>query len=178
MDIHFEQEHEALKKIANKRTLWIGLGFDFAIIITELFIFFTKSHNNTTILAIPIFLFIAGVITSTFLYRSTLKGIAFFGEIFSNGFKTIALMVIILVAWIFLSIQIFPEIKEIDIELARKSMLSSNYDEQQLNESLEMYKDNKIYYLGKVFNLLRINFLLGIIITVVLGMFLRAKSND
>lgn len=174
----FETEHELLKVKAGKKTLYIGIITAFLVILTELIIFFTKSHDDTLLLSIPIFLFLAGVVVSTFVYRSTLKGIAFFGEIFSNGFKTIALMVIIIVLWIFLSIQIFPEIKEIDVELARKSMLQQNYNEEQLNESLKMYESNRIYYLGKIFNLLRINFLLGIIVTVIIGMFLRARTND
>ncbi len=174
----FETEHELLKVKAGKKTLYIGIITAFLVILTELIIFFTKSHDDTLLLSIPIFLFLAGVVVSTFVYRSTLKGVAFFGEIFSNGFKTIALMVIIIVLWIFLSIQIFPEIKEIDVELARKSMLQQNYNEEQLNESLKMYESNRIYYLGKIFNLLRINFLLGIIVTVIIGMFLRARTND
>ncbi|OJU74455.1 MAG: hypothetical protein BGO09_09425 [Bacteroidetes bacterium 47-18] len=175
--MHTEAEHELLKEQAGKKTLKIGLVFAGLILLAHVLIHVTNSHSNYQVLVIPELLLITAVIISTIVYRRSLRGYAAFGELFSNGFKTTALLTIFLVLWILLSLQIFPEIKEIDIRLAKESMTAAGYNEEQLNESLASYQDNKIYYLGKIFNMLRLDFLLGILTTVILAMFLRSRNS-
>lgn len=175
--MHTEAEHELLKEQAGKKTLKIGLVFAGLILLTHIIIHLTGNHDNYQILVIPELLLITAVIVSTIVYRRTLRGYAVFGELFSNGFKTTALLTIFLVLWIFVSLQIFPEIKTIDIELARKSLIAAGYDGEQLNNSLASYENNKVYYLGKIYNMLRLDFLLGILTTVILAMFLRSRNS-
>lgn len=172
-----EAEHELLKEQGSKKTLKIGLLFGFLMIAAHIIIHLTKSYETYEILVIPEVLLILAIVVVSVIYRKALKGNAAFGELFSNGFKTTALLTIFMVVWIFLSVQIFPDIKTIDIALAKKSMMAAGYDQQQLDESLASYNDSKIYYLGKIFNMLRLDFVLGILTTVITAMFLRVRNN-
>lgn len=176
MNTQFEQEHEALKEGANKKILKLGLIIGCIMILIQMIIIATKNTDKYLLMAVPEFVLIAGIVVVLLVYRKALKGVAFFGELFSAGFKTTALITLMMVAWVFVSSFIFPDLKELDIANAKFSMEVQKIPSDQIAENIALYNDNKIYYLGKVFNVIRLDFLLGIFITVIFSMFVRAKS--
>lgn len=176
MNSQFEQEHEALKVGANKKILKVGLAFGGAMLLTHILVILTNSTSNFLVMSIPEFILIAAIITVLIVYKQALKGTAFFGELFSAGFKTTALLTLMMVAWVFISYYLFPDLKAIDVANAKLSMEVQKMPAEEIQKNIELYNDNKVYFLGKVFNVIRLDFILGILITVILGMFMRNKS--
>lgn len=178
MNSAFEKEHDALKEVASKKILKLGLGFAGLMLLVQIIIVLTNNTSNFMVMAIPEFILIAAIITILIVYRQTLKGVAFFGELFSAGFKTTALITLIMVAWIFISYLLFPDLKSIDVANAKLSMEAQKIPAEEIQKNLALYDDNKVYFLGKVFNVIRLDFILGILITVIIAMFMRTKSQD
>jgi hypothetical protein len=85
-------------------------------------------------------LIIAAIVWACYSYSKDMNGNVTFGNVFAHGFKTTAVLTIIMVAFTVLSLTIlFPEMKEKAIELARTQMeAKGELSESQIDQAVSM----------------------------------------
>jgi len=171
-----EDIHEELKDVAKSKSTKFGLMIAGAVVFTHIMVFISGEYRNTSALLIPEILLVLGVFVSNILFRKNMKNVTFFAELFGNGFKTTCLICIFIILWTFASIHVFPEIKVIDVEVAKGLMIKEGYTPEELQEALNLYADNKIYYLGKIMNIFKLDFMLGILTALFSAMLFRSRS--
>ena len=84
--------------------------------------------------------FLVGMILNAQAYSKANEGFVSFGEVFSSCFKGTAVVTLIVLAWSFIMIYIFPELKEKGMEIARQKMEENNMSEEQIDQAIEMTK--------------------------------------
>ncbi len=81
-------------------------------------------------------LFIA-IIIACVHYANQKEGLVTFGNVFSHGFKTSAIIALIMVVYTLLSMTVlFPDIKEKVMEMTQKSMEEKNQSDDQIETAL------------------------------------------
>ncbi len=86
-------------------------------------------------------IFLIGVLINAFAFSKANDGFVTFGNVFSSGFKSSAIITLITIAWVLLSMVIFPEMKEKGLEMARQSMEErGGMTEEQIEQGIEMTK--------------------------------------
>jgi hypothetical protein len=113
-----------------------GLAIGLVLVIISLGIYLLNIDINSPVKWFPLLLFIAGILWSINLYGKQIKHNSGFGNYFSHGFKTSAIVTLIMIAFVIISLFIFPEIKERGIEESRKAMVAQN---KLTNEQIESY---------------------------------------
>ncbi len=88
-----------------------------------------------------------------------------FGNVFSSGFKLASITTIIMVIWVAISLQIFPEIRERGTEMAIKSMEEKGLSEEQIEQGLEMTK--KFFMVFAIGGMLFMTLLYGAIFSLI-----------
>jgi hypothetical protein len=85
-------------------------------------------------------LILAGIVWACFGYAKEMNGNVTFGNVFAHGFKTTAVLTLIMLAYTVLSLTIlFPEMKEKAIELARTQMEEQGkLSETQIDQAVSM----------------------------------------
>lgn len=85
-------------------------------------------------------LIVAGIVWACFSYSKDMNGNVTFGNVFAHGFKTTAVLTIIMLAFTVLSFTIlFPEMKDKAIELARTQMeAKGELSEAQIDQAVSM----------------------------------------
>lgn len=85
-------------------------------------------------------LIIVGIVWACFSYGKEMNGNVTFGNVFAHGFKTSAVLTIIMLAYTILSLTVlFPEMKEKAIELARTQMeAKGELSEAQIDQAVSM----------------------------------------
>lgn len=85
-------------------------------------------------------LIIVGIVWACFSYGKEMNGNVTFGNVFAHGFKTSAVLTIIMLAYTVLSLTVlFPEMKEKAIELARTQMeAKGELSEAQIDQAVSM----------------------------------------
>lgn len=83
-------------------------------------------------------IFLVGIITNAVAYSKANDGFVSFGNVFSSGFKASAIITLVMLAWSFISIMIFPEIVERGMEMTRERMENQNMSEEQLEQGMAM----------------------------------------
>lgn len=89
--------------------------------------------------------FATGVILSCIHFAKSRNYYVTFGNVFSAGFKTTALITIIVLAWLIISFFIFPENKDIAIDATRAAMEKQGTNEKTIEETIDSYK--KYYHI-------------------------------
>lgn len=171
-----EDIHEELKDVAKSKSTKFGLIMAGAVVLAHVMVYVSGQYTNTTALLIPEIILVASVFISNILFKKNMNNVSFFAELFGNGFKTTCLICIFIILWTFASIHIFPEIKVIDVEVAKNLMTKEGYTPEELQEALNLYADNKIYYLGKIMNIFKLDFMLGILTALFSAMLFRSRS--
>lgn len=83
--------------------------------------------------------FLAGIILNGAAFSKANDGFVTFGNVFASCFKASAIITLILLVWAFISLAIFPDIKDKGIEMARESMMrGQNISDDQMDKALEM----------------------------------------
>ena len=85
-------------------------------------------------------LMVAGLIFFVNQYGNALDNQVTFGNLFSYGFKTTALLALIMIAFTVILFSIFPDIREKMVEIARQRMEDRNTPEDQIDKGIEMWQ--------------------------------------
>ena len=110
------------------------------LIIYTLILQFTGLWKNPSMAWISYILMVAGLIFFINQYGNALNNQVTFGNLFSYGFKTTALLALIMIAFTFILFLVFPDIKEKMVDIARQRMEDRNMPEDQIDKGIEMWQ--------------------------------------
>lgn len=85
-------------------------------------------------------IFFAGIIVSIYQFGKQVNHNSTFGNYFAHGFKTSAMVTILMIAFLVIFMTVFPEFKEKAMEEAKKSMSSKNLSPEQIEKVLDLTK--------------------------------------
>lgn len=118
-----------------------GVIIGLVIIVYSLVIYFLDVPNTSSFQWISYLLYLAGIIWAIVSFGKQIDHNATFGKYFSHGFKTSAIVTIIMILFMILFVMVFPEIKEKGLEEARKAMdQQDQLSAEQKKQALEMSK--------------------------------------
>ena len=84
--------------------------------------------------------FFSCIVFSVYQYGKQVNYNSTFGNYFAHGFKTSAMVTILMIAFLVIFMTVFPEFKEKAMDEARKSMNSKNLSEDQVEKALDITK--------------------------------------
>ncbi len=118
-----------------------GLIISLALIIFSVIILILKQEANRALSIIPLAILFGGVVWACLSYAKQMKGNVTFGNIFSHGFKTTALIAGVMSFWVFISLTfIFPEAFDRMMDIQREAMEKKGVDDAQIEKFMEMGK--------------------------------------
>ncbi|MBS1781575.1 MAG: DUF4199 domain-containing protein [Bacteroidetes bacterium] len=84
--------------------------------------------------------FLLGLVINAKAYSKANEYRVAFGNVWSSGFKASAIVAIVLLAWGFISLYVFPEMREKGMEMAREKLVERNMSDEQIDQALQMTK--------------------------------------
>jgi hypothetical protein len=124
-----------------------GIIIGLVLIVFFLAFYFTgNAFKKSALTYLPTFFFVIAIVYSVVQYSKALNHNVTFGNCFSYGFKTTAIVAIIMAVFVAVFIFAFPDYKESFLEFMTAEMEkgSSNLSDEQKEKGLEMT--------GKFFN--------------------------
>ncbi|PWU00189.1 MAG: hypothetical protein C5B52_09360 [Bacteroidetes bacterium] len=109
-----------------------------AMIIFSILVYVLGYFGNQMVGYLSYLILLIGIIVSVRLYGNSVDNSASFGKLFSFGFKTTALVIVIVLAFNFLFFIIFPEAKEKFFEISRQQMAEKGNTEEQIEQGIAM----------------------------------------
>ena len=110
------------------------------LIVYTLILQLTGLWKNPSMAWISYLLMVAGLIIFIIQYGNALNNQVTFGNLFSYGFKTTALLALIMIAFTIILFLIFPDIKQKMVEIARQRMEERNTPDDQIEKGIEMWQ--------------------------------------
>lgn len=128
------------KKIATPASK--GLIISLALIVFAIITVVLKQESNAALSAIPMLILLAGTAWSAMQYSKQMDGNVTFGNLFSHGFKTGALVAGIMGLWIAVSLSfIFPEALDRMLEMTREQLVKDGkMSTDEIDTTLATYK--------------------------------------
>lgn len=84
--------------------------------------------------------FLIGILLNANAYAKACDYDVTFGKVFSSCFRATAIVTLVMILWTFISLMIFPEIKEKALEKAMGDMLESGTADEQADKAIEITK--------------------------------------
>jgi hypothetical protein len=127
-------------KIMTPATKGLIIGLVLIAVSVSMQLLITDLETLQKLNWVSFLLIIAGIVWACFSYAKEMNGNVTFGNIFAHGFKTTAVLTIIMVAFTVLSFTVlFPEMKDKAIELARTQMeAKGELSETQIDQAVSM----------------------------------------
>jgi NADH:ubiquinone oxidoreductase subunit 6 (subunit J) len=110
------------------------------LIIYTLVLQFTGLWTNSALAWISYIFIVGGLILFINMYGNAMDNQVTFGNLFSYGFKTTALLALIMIAFTVILFSIFPNIREKMVEIARQRMEERNTPDDQIEKGIEMWQ--------------------------------------
>jgi len=83
--------------------------------------------------------FLVGILLNANAYSKAMDHNVTFGKVFSSCFRATAIVTLCMILWTFISLMIFPEIKEKALEMAMEGMNENNkMTDEQIEQGMEM----------------------------------------
>lgn len=145
-----------------------GLLISLILIIMFLALYFTgNAFNRGPISWLPTLIFAGGIIYYIIQFSKAKDHNVTFGSCFSYGFKTTAIVAIIMAAFVLIFLLVFPEYKQefVDSMTAEMEKNSSNLSDEQIEQSLEMM--SKFFLVSAVGGGLFMNLVFGAIASLI-----------
>lgn len=112
------------------------------LIIFGLVIYFTDQYANKSIQYLQYVVLIGGIIWSCISYAKQLNGNVTFGNVFAHGFKTTAVVIVLIAIYTFIAMKfLFPDMAEKILTEARKSMEEKNMSDEDISKALKLSRD-------------------------------------
>jgi hypothetical protein len=127
------------KKIMSPSTKGLLIGL--ALILISLAIILTKQESNKSLGFISIAVALGGIIWACQTYSSQMDGNVTFGNIFSHGFKTSALVAALVSLWVALSLGLlFPETLDRAMEAQRLELIKKQMSDEDIENAMNVGK--------------------------------------
>lgn len=118
-----------------------GIVIALVLIVVALVTYFLNIETTSALQYISYIIYIAGIIWSVNVYGKQIGHASTFGGYFAHGFKVAAIVTAIMILYVIIFINLFPEMKTKGIEAARKSMeAKGQMSPDQINTALEFTK--------------------------------------
>lgn len=121
-----------------------GLVIGLLIIIFSMVMYFTGQIGNQSLSYVQYVFLIGGVIWSCTSYAKQLKGNVTFGNVFAHGFKTTAVVIVIVVIYTILALKVlFPDMINVVIEQTKENMRKQpNVTDDQIDKAVTFMQSN------------------------------------
>jgi hypothetical protein len=121
-----------------------GLVISLIIIVFSMILYFTGQVTNQALGYLQYVILIGGIIWSCTSYAKQLNGNVTFGNVFAHGFKTTAVVIVLVTIYTILAIKVlFPEMLNIIIEQAKENMRKQpNVTDEQIDKGVDFMKNN------------------------------------
>lgn len=139
-----------------------GLLIAAILILFSVLIYLMKIDQTGIVAFIPFIIIIAGLILFIKQYGDARNNQVGFGGLFSYGFKTTAILTLIVILFTVIFVLLFPDIKEKAFETARLSMeKKGNLTGSEIDEAVEMVR--KMFWVYTIGGVLLIYTIVGCI---------------
>ncbi len=109
-----------------------------ALIITGLVLHFSGLSYEKWAFYVQLLPFLAGILLNANAYSKANDHNVTFGNVFSSCFRATAIITLVMILWTFISLMIFPEIKEKAIEMAMEGMTQKGMSDEQIDQAVGM----------------------------------------
>lgn len=118
-----------------------GLIIGLILVVISIIIQFTGiKRDSWPVQLLSMCLLIGGIIWSCWIYGKQKDGFVTFGNVFGHGFKTTAVIAVIVIIFTAIFFIAFPEFKEQALEEGRKKAEeSSNQSEEQIEQGMKTF---------------------------------------
>jgi len=82
--------------------------------------------------------FLVGLIMNAMAYAKANDHYVTYGNVWGSCFKASAIITLILLAWAFISLFVFPDMREKGMEIARESMSQKGMSDEQIDQGMQM----------------------------------------
>ncbi len=111
------------------------------IIVIELVLYFTNQMENKGLGMITYLVFIVGICMICVQYSKEKNGNVTFGNLFAQGFKTSALVALIMIVWSVLMFKVlFPDLPDQLMQAQRTKMLEKGLTDEQMAQGMTFAK--------------------------------------
>lgn len=121
-----------------------GIIISLILIVYGLIIYFVDGMQHPALSYVQYALFLAGIIWACVSYSKQLNANVTFGNLFAHGFKTTAVITVIVLIYTILAFKVlFPEMVDKSIEITRQKMeASGKATDSQIDQQVSMMKDH------------------------------------
>lgn len=118
-----------------------GLVIGLIIIVISLVMYFMNIDTSSSLKWLPIILFCIAIFWSVNSFGKQINYNASFGNYFTHGFKTSAIVTLMMIAFVVISLFVFPEMKEKAMVESRKAMIEQKkLSDDQIESYIETTK--------------------------------------
>ena len=121
-----------------------GIILSLILIIYGLVIYFVDSMEHPQLAYAQYAIIIGGLIWACISYSRQLNANVTFGNLFAHGFKTTAVITVIMLAYTLIAVKfLFPEMVDKSMQMSREQMeKSGKLSDSQIDQQLSMVKDH------------------------------------
>lgn len=124
-----------------------GVIISLILIVIALGLQFAGLSQNKALGSISFIVLIGGIIWACISYAKQMDGNVSFGNTFAHGFKTTAVITILMVAFTVIIMTFLPEIKEQALDQAMKDMEGKNMSDDQIETGMNLTKKYLMVFL-------------------------------
>lgn len=115
-----------------------GIVISLILVVIALITYFLNLETTSALQYISYIVFIAGIIWSVNMYGKQIDHVSTFGNYFAHGFKVAAVVTAIMILYVVIFVNLFPDMKQKGIDAARKSMeAKGQLSPDQISQALE-----------------------------------------
>lgn len=125
-----------------------GLIISLVLIVYGLIIYFVDGMKHPELSYVQYAIFLAGIIWACVSYSSQMNANVTFGNLFAHGFKTTAVITVIVLLYTILAFKVlFPEMIDKSIEMTRRKMeTDGKVSDSQIEQTISMMREHYVLF--------------------------------
>lgn len=125
-----------------------GIIISLILIVYGIVIYFVDGMKHPELSYVQYALFLAGIIWACVSYSNQLNANVTFGNLFAHGFKTTAVVTVIVLIYSILAFKVlFPEMIDKSIEMTRQKMeAEGKASDSQIEQTVSMMKEHFVLF--------------------------------
>ncbi|MGN6214332.1 DUF4199 domain-containing protein [Parafilimonas sp.] len=125
-----------------------GFIISLILIVYGLIIYFVDGMKHPELSYVQYVLFLAGIIWACVSYSNQLNANVTFGNLFAHGFKTTAVITVIVLLYTILAFKVlFPEMIDKSIEMTRQKMeADGKASDSQIDQTISMMREHYVLF--------------------------------
>lgn len=125
-----------------------GLIISLVLIVYGLIIYFVDGMKHPELSYVQYAIFLAGIIWACVSYSSQMNANVTFGNLFAHGFKTTAVITVIVLLYTILAFKVlFPEMIDKSIEMTRRKMeADGKVSDSQIEQTISMMREHYVLF--------------------------------